>query len=80
MRRTNESIKMSDRLYNAGKVDAFINGKDEDDQEDGWLMRTMKALPILDVLFPADISTSAKWRGIQALKTTDPIFKEFYDG
>lgn len=80
MRKTNESIEMSDKLYNAGKVDAFINGKDKDDEEDGWLYRTIKALPILDVLFPQDISTSAQWRGIQALKTQDPIFKEFYDG
>lgn len=80
MRKTNDSIAMSDKLYQAGKVDAFINGQDEDDDKDGWLMRTIKALPFIDLVAPQEFSTTAQWKGLQALKTTDPIFIEFYKG
>lgn len=80
MRKTNQSVYMADKLYSAGKIDAFINGKDEDDHEDGWLTRTIKVLPFIDILAPKEFSTTAQWKGLQALKTTDPLFVEFYSG
>lgn len=80
MRKTNQSIYMADKLYSAGKVDEFINGKDEDDDEDGWLMRTIKMLPFIDIVAPKAFSTTAQWKWLQALKTTDPVFIEFYNG
>lgn len=80
MRKTNQSIYMADKLYSAGKIDAFINGKDPDDHEDGWLMRTIKVLPFIDILAPKAFSTTAQWKGLQSLKTTDPVFVEFYNG
>lgn len=78
MHTTNKSIALSDKLYEVGKIDKIIQGKDENEVEDSWLYKTWKALPFIDTYYAWDISKTAEWKALKAVKENDPVLKALY--
>lgn len=80
MHTTNRSIALADNLYEVGRVDRIIQGKDENEEEDSWLYKTWKALPFIDTYYAGNVSKTAEWKALSSLRETDPVLKALYAG